>query len=406
VRLCVAAELTSALARSDAALMVANYGLRAVVDSLRVRCRFGMMASAEGDGWAHDAHACTAVLALSDVAAHEASCDFQIVVCANASLRGARCGAEHQRGEADAHSAVCSLRPSPCTSGCGAQLALCDAAEHAAVCPEALVRCTFFGCQASMRRCELAKHDADSMAAHLRAEREAREACTQGLAITPATGVFAALKGATSAEQAERALTQLVPFLVSKRSDWPACIRVLAAMETHAAHAGTQLQGLKCLRFLAPWLSRAEFVAMQTDNMDVGAPPVRVLLDAMRTHLADGGVQEWALAALAAGGIFVGAAENDTCAAAAVAALQAHASLAGVQETGLLLLANGTQGRRPQAAGPLRSVRALYRQLWAPFAGMPHTLACSSRRARLCGGSARTTSNFVKLQAMQEPSRR
>jgi hypothetical protein len=75
----------------DEALVTTNYGLQAMVDELRCRCRFGMVAGEE-DEWALDAHGCPAVLPLADLAAHEAACGFELVVCPHASLQ-ARCAA-------------------------------------------------------------------------------------------------------------------------------------------------------------------------------------------------------------------------------------------------------------------------------------------------------------------------
>jgi hypothetical protein len=69
-------------------LVVECYGLQAVVDALRVRCRFSTLADERSDeGWALDAAGCDAVLPLADVAAHEAACGFELVLCSNTSAQ-------------------------------------------------------------------------------------------------------------------------------------------------------------------------------------------------------------------------------------------------------------------------------------------------------------------------------
>jgi hypothetical protein len=71
-----------------AQLLVAGYGLQAVVDALRVRCRFSTLADERsGEGWVLDADGCDAVLPLAGVAAHEATCGYELVQCGNVSAQ-------------------------------------------------------------------------------------------------------------------------------------------------------------------------------------------------------------------------------------------------------------------------------------------------------------------------------
>ena len=56
------------------------------MDQLRVRCRFSMT-DEDGEGWASDADVCDAVLPQVDMAAHEANCGFELVLCHNVSAQ-------------------------------------------------------------------------------------------------------------------------------------------------------------------------------------------------------------------------------------------------------------------------------------------------------------------------------
>ena len=76
-----------------------NWTVRAQVDELRVRCRFGV--KEEGDGWVADEAGCPAQLALDGAAAHEAACGFATTTCPFAG-----CGVELRRDQADAHDAA------------------------------------------------------------------------------------------------------------------------------------------------------------------------------------------------------------------------------------------------------------------------------------------------------------
>ena len=76
-----------------------NWMARALVDELRVRCRFGV--KEEGDGWVADDAGCTARLPLDGAAAHEAACGFATTTCPFAC-----CGVELRRSEVASHNAA------------------------------------------------------------------------------------------------------------------------------------------------------------------------------------------------------------------------------------------------------------------------------------------------------------
>ena len=79
-----------------------NWTVRAQVNELRVRCRFGV--KEEGDRWVADEAGCPAQLSLDGAAAHEAACGFATTTC---PFTG--CGVELRRNEADAHDAAFAL---------------------------------------------------------------------------------------------------------------------------------------------------------------------------------------------------------------------------------------------------------------------------------------------------------
>jgi hypothetical protein len=108
-----------------------SFVVRAICDSLRVYCRFGLRANpaaagAAGAGaaaaaWVVDADGCDAVLALGDVAAHEATCGFKILTCAHGPRHGLPpCGVQFRRREQATHDDACAMRPMPCAHGCDA----------------------------------------------------------------------------------------------------------------------------------------------------------------------------------------------------------------------------------------------------------------------------------------------
>ena len=74
--------------------------LKAGVDALLVHCRFGLRENERGD-WAPDPALCDAQLAPSDVAAHEAVCQYALEACLFAG-----CGVVRRRRDADAHNAA------------------------------------------------------------------------------------------------------------------------------------------------------------------------------------------------------------------------------------------------------------------------------------------------------------
>jgi hypothetical protein len=282
-------------------LVVPNFGLRAVVDTLRCRCRFGMKEATGGDGgsagvdWVVDAHGCPAVLPPGDVAAHEATCGFELVTCGNASRGGAqRCDAQTLRRDAAAHASTCPLRLRPCYQRCGAQMAGCDMWPHTQQdCPRAIVHCDFFGCYARMQRCDQPLHDAERMADHLAGERQARlayrdgvicaAAAAGGITVEISTQAAAALtmllERDASAQEVQAALLALAPLLASVPASDKlpngAMAPVAAAMRAHGAHAGVQAAALSCLRFAAPHTRPGDAAA---------AAAAGALLAAMDTH--------------------------------------------------------------------------------------------------------------------------
>ena len=84
------------------ATLVPSRLVKAMVDELRVRCRFGV--KEEGDGWVADEEGCPAQLSLDGAAAHEATCGFATTTCPFAG-----CGVELGRNQTDAHDAAFAL---------------------------------------------------------------------------------------------------------------------------------------------------------------------------------------------------------------------------------------------------------------------------------------------------------
>ena len=73
-----------------------NWTVRAMMDELRVRYRFGV--KEEGDGWVADEAGCPARLSLDGAAAHEATCGFATTTCPFAG-----CGASLRRSDVALH---------------------------------------------------------------------------------------------------------------------------------------------------------------------------------------------------------------------------------------------------------------------------------------------------------------
>ena len=83
-----------------AASLPLTWSVKAAIDELRVRCRFGI--TKEGDGWGADAAGCPAQLSLDGAAAHEATCGFAIIACPFAG-----CGLELRRSDVVSHNQAC-----------------------------------------------------------------------------------------------------------------------------------------------------------------------------------------------------------------------------------------------------------------------------------------------------------
>ena len=81
------------------AALVPSRLVKAMVDELRVRCRFGV--KEEGGGWVADATGCPAQLTLDGAAAHEATCGFATTTCPFAG-----CGVELRPSEVASHNAA------------------------------------------------------------------------------------------------------------------------------------------------------------------------------------------------------------------------------------------------------------------------------------------------------------
>ena len=332
-----------------------------MVDTLHCRCRFAMIDATGGDdgdsGWVLDPNGCPVTLSPSDVAAHEAVCDFDLLTCGNASRAGVCCGVQMLRRDGAAHAGECALRPLPCPKGCGAQLAECDLAAHAADdCPRSLLRCRFFGCHARMRREDVARHDAERMADHLAGERQARLAHNYSIRqagpdmlMEGVTAASAALRllldSGASAADVLASLVSLTPLLASVPAAITlpdgVCASVAEAMCAHAAHARVQAAALKCLCFLAPNLRNGDAAA---------AAAAAALLAAMGSHGADLSVQQRACAALVAGwpsgkpgrslpsSFFAPSLATGGGIAALLAALRTHAAEPTLQAAGLRAL--------------------------------------------------------------------
>ena len=82
-----------------AAALPLNWVVKATVDALRVRCRFGV--KEEGGGWMANEAGCPAQLTLDGAAAHEAACGFATITCPFAG-----CGVELRRSDVASHNAA------------------------------------------------------------------------------------------------------------------------------------------------------------------------------------------------------------------------------------------------------------------------------------------------------------
>lgn len=88
--------------------MATSSELTALVDDMKLRCRFGVRRARPGPGddvWVPDAKGCGALLKADQVAAHERVCDFAPVQCMFAS-----CGAWIRRRSAAAHNAAAAMQ--------------------------------------------------------------------------------------------------------------------------------------------------------------------------------------------------------------------------------------------------------------------------------------------------------
>ena len=130
--------------------------------------------------------------------------------------------------------------------GCSIQLQAGGAAAHEAVCGFALVRCTFAGCGAELRRSGEDAHDAAEGVRHARGEREARLTLEKAQAVDKASSAarIAALETARVAAD-ERSCARIAALEASSSARIAALERAHASNSTRfaALEASAQQQG-------------------------------------------------------------------------------------------------------------------------------------------------------------------
>ena len=110
------------------------------MESLIVRCRFGLRPAAYGE-WEQDPEGCPVTCSASDMESHEATCPH---------------------------------KPLMCKWKCGTQLRPRDLGAHEAACAGTQMLCSFVGCHAVHTRAEAEKHMAEAAELHARSEHEQR----------------------------------------------------------------------------------------------------------------------------------------------------------------------------------------------------------------------------------------
>lgn len=163
-----------------------NFALESQLALVQQRCRFAHQTDEEDGSLFLDPSGCSAVLPLSEVAGHEAACGFELRRCTRVSPRARiPCGAVFRVAAAAAHDAVCPFSPVACPLGCAMQgLLRRDAVAHSAshACTHRLARCRYPGCGRELRLVDVAQHEAESIAEHLRLALEHTAATTRRVA--------------------------------------------------------------------------------------------------------------------------------------------------------------------------------------------------------------------------------
>jgi hypothetical protein len=143
---------------------------------------------------------------------------------------------------------------------------------------------------------------------------------------------LAALQHGGRADAQERALAALLPFIIGQQigeAGADTFTAVMAALAARVEHAGVQLQGVLCLRYL--------YLTNDYDMDEMAALEATVI--AMRAHPTDANILEAACAALASafgeGSVTV---IKSSHLAAVLAAMQGHVAHAGVQQNGCTAL--------------------------------------------------------------------
>jgi hypothetical protein len=273
----------------------------------------------------HDADGCAAVLALSDVASHEAACPFELLTCPHGPLYALPlCGAQFRRAEQSAHDRVCALRPRACVHGCAALL------------PPRAVRDAL----------ERGGDDAERAVAALLMHSQARGVCSHSgvvicdmlLAVMADNVEHAGVQREACALLAALTTEAVRPVMVIST-----VVRaMLAALGAHPQDKSLHVQACLVLRQLARGTTNNE--SGQFALALAAAGGLQAVLDVMRAHPSSAAVQEAACVAVLQ--ITHSADENKVAAGGAgaieavISTLNAHASHPGVQVYACWALAN------------------------------------------------------------------
>ncbi len=267
-------------------LYVPSSTVRRIVDQQLVKCRFRLRAADgrrsiyDDDVWIHDADGCAAVLALCDVASHEAVCPFELLTCAHGPLHELPlCGAQFRRADHSAHDCVCAVRPPACAHGCVALLpprALRDAlkrggADDAERAAAALVTHTRAHGVCVHSGGFIGKLLLQAMARNIEHAGLQREACALLEAITTDAAVRPVMATATTVAGA-----------------------VLAAMRAHPLDESLHARACLALRQLSRGGAAADFRLLAL----AAAGGLQAVLDSMHAHPSNAAVQEAACRAL------------------------------------------------------------------------------------------------------------
>eukprot|EP01128_Nolandella_sp_AFSM9_P002929 TRINITY_DN1335_c0_g1_i1.p1 TRINITY_DN1335_c0_g1~~TRINITY_DN1335_c0_g1_i1.p1 ORF type:complete len:473 (-),score=53.83 TRINITY_DN1335_c0_g1_i1:240-1658(-) len=169
--------------QEDLSLFLPNHQLSHVIDSLLIRCKWGMKPNSETGVWSQKEDGCKEMFEYQHASLHNSTCEFTLLRC---PFEG--CAVEFARKDKEEHGQTCPYRPTTCRkckevmaaklqrghvakcpyteveckNGCGLLVLNKELEAHEKdLCPELIAPCenAVFGCLHTAKRRELLKHD-------------------------------------------------------------------------------------------------------------------------------------------------------------------------------------------------------------------------------------------------------